>query len=107
MELTNNETQGESAANEAAASATSRPVVSFSGSGGLNVAVWKHKTESNQDNYSIRLDRTYKDSEGNYKTTAYLREGDLLRTTKLLGQADEWIEQDKAKQRASSANRSR
>ena len=107
MDNTNNEAQNENIANEAAASATSRPVVSFSGSGGLNVAVWKHKSETGQENYSIRLDRSYKDGEGNYKTTAYLRESDLLRTEKLLSQADDWIEQDKAKQRASSANRSR
>ena len=85
----------------------SRPVASFSGSGGLNVAVWKQKSDSGYDHYSVRLERSYKDDAGNYKSTLYLREGDLLRAQKLLGQADDWIEQDRAKQRASASGRGR
>ncbi|MFO0942306.1 MAG: hypothetical protein U0930_16330 [Pirellulales bacterium] len=81
---------------------SSRPAVSFSGSGGVKVAVWKHKTESGFDNYSVRLERTYKDDSGNYKTTSYLRDSDLLRAERLLEIADDWIEQDKAKQRGQS-----
>ncbi|HUP77208.1 MAG TPA: hypothetical protein VM260_01515 [Pirellula sp.] len=85
-----------------------RPVVSFSGSGGLDVAVWKQKGESEFDHYSVRIDRSYKQEDGNYKTTSYLRESDLLRVGKLLEQADDWIEQDRAKQRsANAAGRSR
>ena len=83
-------------------SQSSRPAASFSGSGGIKVAVWKNKSESGFDNYSVRIDRTYKEESGTFKTTPYLRESDLLRTQRLLEAADDWIEQDKAKQRGSS-----
>lgn len=92
---------------EVSTSGSSRPAASFSGSGGLNVAVWKQKSESGHEHYSVRLDRSYKDESGTYKSTPYLREGDLLRAQRLLGQADDWIEQDRAKQRASAAGRGR
>jgi hypothetical protein len=75
-----------------------RPAARFTGTGGLSVAVWKHKSESGFDNYSVRLDRSYKDSDGKYQSTPYLRDSDLLRAQKLLEQADEWIEQDKGRQ---------
>lgn len=82
-------------------SRSTRPIVRFSGTGGLNVAVWKHKTDSGVDHYSVRLDRTYKNDADQYESTDYLREGDLLRAQKLLGQVDDWIEQDRAKHRQS------
>ena len=91
-------------------STPARPIATFSGSGGLNVAVWKQKEkgENDFDHYSIRMDRSYKQDDGTYKTTSYLRESDLLRVGKLLEQADEWIEQDRAKQRVTNAqNRAR
>ena len=86
---------------EAAGNETSsgRPAARFTGSGGLSVGVWKHKSESGIDNYSIRMDRSYKDSNGDFQSTPYLRDNDLLRAQKLLEQADEWIEQDKGRQR--------
>jgi len=80
-------------------SAGSRPNAKFSGSGGLSAAVWKHKVEGGFDHYSIRMDRTFKNDAGEYESTPYLREGDLLRAQKLLGQVDDWIEQDRAKNR--------
>jgi hypothetical protein len=102
--------QGESAEPGTESSTGARPIAKFSGSGGLNAAVWKHKSESGVDHYSIRLDRTYKNDAGEYESTAYLREGDLLRAQRLLGQVDDWIEQDRAKhrgsQRQSAAERS-
>jgi hypothetical protein len=90
------ESSPESAGTEAAGA---RPIAKFSGSGGLSVAVWKHKVESGADHYSIRMDRTYKNDGGEYESTPYLREGDVLRAQKLLGQVDDWIEQDRAKNR--------
>jgi hypothetical protein len=45
------------------------------------------------------MDRSYKDSDEKYQSTPYLRDSDLLRAQKLLEQADEWIEQDKGRQR--------
>ena len=89
------------ASNEAAHEAAGqRPTARFSGSGGISVAVWKTKTEQGRDSYSVRIDRSYKVGDADYKSTPYLRDGDLLRTQQLLSQADQWIEQDKAKGRS-------
>lgn len=71
MEYANDQPQPDNSVNEGT-SASTRPVVSFSGSGGPNLAVWKHKSESRHDIYSFQLGRSYKDGEGNYETTAYL-----------------------------------
>jgi hypothetical protein len=97
MAKQNQETAAESASAEPAGV---RPIVKFNGSGGLSIAVWKHKAESGAEHYSIRMDRNFKNDAGNYESTSYLREGDLLRAQKLLGQVDDWIEQDRAKNRA-------
>jgi hypothetical protein len=82
-----------------AGSAGTRPIAKFTGSGGLSAAVWKHKTDGGAEHYSIRMDRTFKNDGGDYESTPYLREGDVLRAQKLLGQVDDWIEQDRAKNR--------
>ena len=80
----------------------------FSGTGGITVAVWKHKNEEGPDRYSVKIDRSYrKDGEDEYVSTQYLRDGDLLRTQKLLEQADQWIEQDKGRQRGAITGQSR
>jgi hypothetical protein len=50
------------------------------------------------------MDRTFKNDAGEYESTPYLREGDLLRAQKLLGQVDDWIEQDRAKSRGGQEN---
>lgn len=80
------------------AAAGTRPVAKFTGSGGLSVAIWKSKSEQGYDNYSIRLERNYKDGE-EFKSTSYLRSDDLLRAAQLLEDADRWVEQDKGRQR--------
>jgi hypothetical protein len=77
---------------------SSRPVAKFSGTGGLHVAVWKNKTDNGADVYSVKMERNYKDADGNYHSTPYLRDSDLLRAEKLLELADAWIEQDKGRQ---------
>ena len=87
---------------QAESGTSSRPAARFSGTGGISVAVWKHKTDDGWDRYSVRVDRSYKDDEGEFQSTPYLRDLDLLRVQKLLGAADDWIEQDKAKYRASA-----
>ncbi|MEZ6104423.1 MAG: hypothetical protein R3E01_36260 [Pirellulaceae bacterium] len=76
-----------------------RPAARFTGTGNLSVAVWTHKNDNGTTNYSVRLDRSYKDADGNYQSTPYLRDGDLLRAQKLLERADNWIEQQKQQQR--------
>lgn len=93
-------TQNES--EQPAQSKGARPNISFSGSGGLNVAIWKQRNDAGIDHYSVKLERRYKDANGNFQSTDSLREGDLLRATKLLEAADDWIEQDRMKQRLSA-----
>lgn len=80
-----------------------RPIMSFQGSGGIHLAVWKNKTESNVDTYSVKIERRYKDDkDGEFKSTSYLGASDLLRAANLLEQADAWIEADKQKSRLTS-----
>lgn len=81
-----------------------RPAARFTGSGGLSVAIWKQQGEKGP-RYTVRLDRSYKDPEGEYQSTPYLGERDLLRAGLLLQQADAWIEQEKAKHRGKSSDR--
>lgn len=90
-----------------AETSTGRPAVRFTGSGGLSVAVWTHKNDNGLTNYSVRLDRSYKDEDGNYQSTPYLRDNDLLRAQKLLAQADDWIEQDKGRGRGQASGQGR
>ncbi len=80
-----------------------RPIMSFGGSGGISVAIWKNKADGGSEHYSVRIERNFKDESGNFQSTQYLRAGDLLRTQSLLIQADAWIEQDRAKQRTTNA----
>jgi hypothetical protein len=94
--IKSNETVG------AGSDATTRPIVKFDGTGGLHVAVWKHSAENSPAHYSIRIDRSFRKDGGDIESTPYLRDGDLLRVQKLLGQVDDWIEQDKAKFRSNN-----
>jgi hypothetical protein len=73
-----------------------RPAARFTGSGGLSVAIWKQQGEKGP-RYTVRLDRSYKNPEGEYQSTPYLGERDLLRAGQLLQQADAWIEQERVK----------
>jgi hypothetical protein len=91
--------QAKAAEGATSESTMSRPIAKFTGSGGLSVAVWKNKVEGGPDHYHVRIDRTFKKEGEEYESTPYLREGDLLRAQKLLSQADDWIEQDRAKHR--------
>ncbi len=84
-----------------------RPAAQFTGSGGINVAVWKHKNDKGYDNYSVKLERSYKDGNGEYQATQYLRDDDLLRAQKLLEQADAWIERDKGRLSGQSTGQAR
>jgi hypothetical protein len=90
-------------ATETQTDATTRPIAKFDGSGGLHVAVWKHPSENGPAHYSVRIDRSFRKEGGDIESTPYLRDGDLLRATKLFQQADDWIEQDKAKFRSSGS----
>ncbi len=105
MNDTEFDTQAETS-QETSSAGTVRPIATFRGSGGLSVAVWKNRSSAEIDNYSIRIERSYKDGkEGDdkFSYTQSLRDIDLLRVQKLLNEADNWIEQDKAKFRARSS----
>ncbi len=80
-----------------------RPTMKFSGSGGVVVSVWKSKSEAGFDNYSVRVERNFRKEDGTFAAAKSLRDSDLLRTQQLLGQADAWIEQDKAKGRGAAS----
>lgn len=82
-----------------AAQTSSRPAARFTGSGGLSVGIWTNKADNGMTNYSVRLEKSYKGDDGQFHSTPYLRDNDLLRAQKLLEQADEWIEQDKGRVR--------
>ncbi|MCA9047179.1 MAG: hypothetical protein KDA89_00525 [Planctomycetaceae bacterium] len=76
-----------------------RPAAEFTGSGGIKLAVWKHKNDNGPDRYSAVIERTYRTEDGEFHTVPYLRDSDLLRAQQLLEQADAWIEQDKGRLR--------
>ena len=78
----------------------------FSGSGGLSVAIWRHEVEGGRERYAVRLDRSFRGEGEAWQTTAYLRDGDLLRAQRLLEQADAWIEEEKRRQRGSGGTAS-
>lgn len=82
---------------------SNRPIAKFNGTGGLQLAVWKQRNDAGRDHYSIMLERSYKSAEGEFKSTQYLREGDLLRAAKLIEEADRWIEQDRTKARGTNS----
>lgn len=84
-----------------------RPTVSFASSDGIRLAVWKRKNDKGIDDYSVRIDGVYKDRPDNFKSSAYLRDQDLLRVEKLLGKVDAWIEQDRGIQRRNFEGRSK
>lgn len=82
---------------------SSRPAAKFSGSGGIQVAVWKQRTDEGREYFTIKMERSYMDGDGNFQSTPYLRDGDLLRAARVLEQADQFVEQEKSRMR--SANR--
>jgi len=49
----------------------------------VSIAIWKNETEKGAF-YSCTLQRRYRDSEGNWKNSDSLSEGDLLITAKAL-----------------------
>ena len=83
---------------------TSRPAAKFSGSGGLQAAVWRHRSDDGREYFTTKLERSYMDGDGNFQSTNYLRDGDLLRAARILEQADAYVEQEKAKSRGVARN---
>ena len=100
-----NETQHEDHSHESHTEVPkgARPTMKFSGSGGVVVSIWKQKSEVGIENYNVRIERNFRRDDGTFDAAKSLRDSDLLRTQQLLGQADAWIEQDKAKGRGAAS----
>ena len=64
----------------------------------LSIAVWRNETEKGVF-YSCTLDRRYRDSEGNWKSSDSLNEGDLLIAAKALDLAHSEILKLRANER--------
>jgi len=50
--------------------------------------------------YAVKPERIYRDSDGNFHSSGTIYDDHVLHAAELLKQADQWIEQDKAKFRA-------
>lgn len=58
--------------------------------GRINAAIWRNETESGA-RFNVTLERLYRDSEGNWKSTASLGREDLLLAAKVLDRAHSQI----------------
>jgi len=70
-----------------------KPETSFR-AGGCKATIWKNKKEINGkevENYSVSFERSYKDKDGEWKTTNSLMQNDLPKAQVVLGKAFEYI----------------
>ncbi len=58
--------------------------------GYISANVWKN-SGTNGDWYSVTLERSYRDDDGEIKNTTALGPADLLNAAKLLERAEDWI----------------
>ncbi|MBN2881541.1 hypothetical protein JXM83_05830 [Candidatus Woesearchaeota archaeon] len=60
--------------------------------GPVSATVWTNKTKEEDGEYkTISIDRNYKDSDGNWKSTNVLRSSDIPRAILVLNKAYEFI----------------
>ena len=62
--------------------------------GGVSASVWVNEREiegETKEMRSVQFQRTYKDKEGNWKTTTSLNTGDLPKALVVLGKAFEYL----------------
>lgn len=71
-----------------------KPIKKLS-AGGVQAAVWQNTRKRNDGEeykeYSVSLDRSYKDKNGEWQSTSSLRESDIPKAALLLNQAYEFI----------------
>ena len=70
-----------------------KPIQKFK-AGGIQAAIWNNETEVNGEKIdlkSITLQRTYKNKEGDWKSTGSLKAGDLPKAMVVLGKAYEFL----------------
>ncbi|MEP3477813.1 MAG: hypothetical protein ABJZ55_01060 [Fuerstiella sp.] len=75
-----------------------KPVAKFEATGGLLVAVWKNDN-GGKVTYSSSIEKSYRADSGDYRNTQNLYGNDLLRLSRLLQLADDWIEEAKGRKR--------
>ena len=63
--------------------------------GAVKAAIWRNETD-NGSRFNVTFSRTYRDSEGNWKSTSSFRRDDLLVVAKLADQAHSRIFQIQA-----------
>ncbi len=77
--------------------------------GAVKAAIWRNETD-NGSRFNVTFSRSYKDSEGNWKSTSSFRRDDLLVVAKVADQAHSRIfelrreEKAAAKEQAEEAN---
>jgi len=59
--------------------------------GGVHVSIWKNESESGRRKHSISIQRVYRDAQGNWKNTQYLRLNDIPKLILALQKAYEEI----------------
>jgi len=62
-------------------------------SSGVEVSVWKNEGKEGSVFFTVSLQRSYKDKEGNWQSTASLRKSDLLVASHLLEKAYDFIDE--------------
>lgn len=67
-----------------------KPVKKFS-AGGVQVAVWENEGKNGKQFYSVSIDRRYKDSNDQWKSTNSLKAADLPKAILALNKAYEYL----------------
>jgi hypothetical protein len=67
----------------------------FTGKGAVRSSVWKTELEEGRIEYSVSIDRLFRDESDELMATPMLRSTDLEAAQKLIGQAEAWINEDK------------
>jgi len=80
-----------------------RPPVAKLRQGLVTATIWQRESD-NGSFYSVSFERSYKDSEGQWKTTPSFNAGDLLQLAKLADQAHTQIGELTAKAREATAD---
>lgn len=59
--------------------------------GGVTATIWENEHEKNGKYYTVNVERSYKDKEGNWATTSQMRTNDLPKLALVTAQAYEYV----------------